>query len=503
MLFNSLSYLIFFPVIALIYFLLPWQKARNGLLLIGSYYFYMCWDPRFIILMLGCTLITYLDALFIDITRREEEKGVPPEKRRTGKATLYTTVTIIFTLAVVAWFKYANFLTESMVSLFALVGVELRIPKLNISLPVGISFFTFQSLSYVIDVYRGTTKAEKNFFRYALFVSFFPQLVAGPIERSSNLLGQFHEKHKFDSREAVKGAMLMIWGFFMKIVVADRVAIIVDQVYNYYGSYQGVVLIVATVLFAVQIYCDFNGYTTIAIGTAQVMGFHLMQNFKEPYLAVSVADFWRRWHISLTSWFRDYIYFPLGGSRCAKWKRYRNIMVVFLVSGLWHGAAWTYVIWGAMNGAMQIVGDIFKPARQKAMKALGINTASFGHKLVQIFVTFVLVDLAWVFFRATSLTAAVEIIKSSFTVWNPWLLVDGTLYTLGLEVADFWLMVLSILILLFVDILHNKGVSIRDSLLSWPLPVRWGVVYAALFWILLFGVYGPAFDAASFIYFQF
>ena len=381
--------------------------------------------------------------------------------------------------------------------------MHIPLPKLNVSLPVGISFFTFQSLSYVIDVYRGQTKAEKNFFRYALFVSFFPQLVAGPIERSGNLLVQFREKHPFDSRQVVKGAMLMLWGYFMKIVVADRAAIIVDQIYNYHGSYEGVIPILGTVLFAVQIYCDFNGYTTIAIGSAQVMGFNLMQNFQQPYLAASVADFWRRWHISLTSWFRDYIYFPLGGSRCAKWKKYRNIMVVFLVSGLWHGAAWTYVLWGGLNGAMQIVGDITQPLRQKALHRLGINAESFGHRLVQIFVTFVLVDIAWVFFRATDLSSALQIIKSSFTVWNPWLLVDGTLYTLGLEQADLWLLVLSIAILAGVDILHARGVSIRDSLLSWPLPVRWAVVYGALFWILLFGVYGPAFDAASFIYFQF
>ena len=311
MLFNSLSYLIFFPAITLVYFLLPWQKVRNLLLLAGSYFFYMCWDPRFIVLMLGCTVITYLDALFIDISRREDQEGVAKEKRRTGRATLYTTVTVIFTLAVVAWFKYANFLTESLVSLLGLFGVQVRIPEMNIALPVGISFFTFQSLSYVIDVYRGTTKAERNFFTYALFVSFFPQLVAGPIERSSNLLSQFKAKHAFDSRQAVQGAMLMLWGYFMKIVVADRVAIVVDQIYNYFGSYEGLIPILGTVLFAFQIYCDFNGYTTIAIGSAQVMGFRLMQNFQEPYLATSVADFWRRWHISLTSWFRDYI-FPAG-----------------------------------------------------------------------------------------------------------------------------------------------------------------------------------------------
>ena len=503
MMFNSLSYLVFFPAIVLAYYVIPWQKARNFLLLAGSYYFYMCWDPRFILLMLGCTVITYLDALFIDISRKEERENVAKERRRTGRAALYNTVTIVFTLSVVAWFKYANFLTESLVSVLGLAGIQIAIPKLNISLPVGISFFTFQSLSYVIDVYRGETKAEKNFFRYALFVSFFPQLVAGPIERSGNLLGQFRDKHRFDSKEVTSGAMLMLWGFFMKIVVADRVAIVVDQIYNYYGSYEGVIPILGTVLFAVQIYCDFNGYTTIAIGSAQVMGFRLMQNFQQPYLATSVADFWRRWHISLTSWFRDYIYFPLGGSRCAPWKRYRNIMIVFLVSGLWHGAAWTYVVWGGLNGLMQIVGDLLKPVRTKALNRLGVNTQSSGHRLIQILITFILVDLAWVFFRATDLSSALQIIRSSFTVWNPWLLVDGTLYTLGLEQADFWIMVISIGILVFVDILHARGTAIRETLLGWPTPVRWALVYGIIFWILLFGVYGPAYDATSFIYFQF
>ena len=503
MLFNSLSYLIFFPAITLAYFAIPNLRLRNLVLLAGSYYFYMCWDARFIVLMLGCTGITYLDALFIDISRRETEKKVPKEKRRTGRMTLYTAVTIVFTLAVVAFFKYANFLTESLVSLFGLVGVQVTIPKMNITLPVGISFFTFQSLSYVIDVYRGKTEAEHDFLTYALFVSFFPQLVAGPIERSGNLLRQFHVRQRFSTDRAAKGAMLMLWGYFMKIVVADRVAVIVDQVYTYHGSYEGVIPIFATVLFAIQIYCDFNGYTTIAIGSAQVMGFELMENFQEPYLATSVADFWRRWHISLTSWFRDYVYFPLGGSRCARWKKYRNILIVFLISGLWHGAAWTFVIWGGLNGLMQVIGDILKPAREKALKKMGIREDSLGQKLIRILITFVLVDIAWVFFRAPDLATAWSVLKSSLTVWNPWVLFDGTLYSLGLERIDFWVMVASILVLAGVDILHSRGVRIREKVAGWPLVIRWGLIYLMVFWILLFGIYGPAYDAASFIYFQF
>ncbi len=503
MLFNSLSFLLFFPAVALLYFLLPWRKARNGLLLIASYYFYMCWDPRFIVLMLGCTVITYFNAIFVDIAKRETEQQVDKAHRHTGRATLYITVTLVFVLAVLAWFKYAGFLTESLVSLLSLLGIRLQIPKLSITLPVGISFFTFQALSYDIDVYRGKVKVEKNFFRYALFVSFFPQLVAGPIERSGNLLGQFREKHPFNGERVLKGAMLMLWGYFLKVVVADRAAILVDQVYNYYTSYEGVIPALATVLFAVQIYCDFNGYTLIAIGSAQVLGFTLIENFRQPYLGTSVADFWRRWHISLTSWFRDYIYFPLGGSRCSRWKRYRNIMVVFLVSGLWHGAAWNYVIWGAMNGVMQILGDLLKPARERTLDALRVDRASFGHRLLQMLLTFVLVDFAWVFFRAPTLSAALGVIRQTFSAFNPWVLFDGTLYTLGLSAVDLWVLVAAIALLLTADILHERGVRIRDSLLRQPLPLRWAVYYGAVMVLLVFGVYGPGYDAASFIYFQF
>ena len=503
MLFNSLAYLIFFPIISLLYFLIPWQRVRNIMLLIASYYFYMRWDPRFIVLMIGVTLVTYLDAIFIDISRREAAENVPPDKRHTGNAKIYTTVTLIFTLSVLAWFKYANFLAENLVSLMSLLHIELAIPKLNVALPVGISFFTFQSLSYVIDVYRGTTQVEKNFFRYALFVSFFPQLVAGPIERSGHLLQQFKVKHDFDSKRVLKGLMMMVWGFFIKMVIADRVAIIVDQVFNYYTSYQGTILLLGACLFSFQIYCDFNGYSLIAIGSAQVLGFDLIQNFEQPYLARTVADFWRRWHMSLTNWFRDYIYFPLGGSRCSKIKRYRNIMVVFLVSGLWHGAAWTYVVWGGLNGMMQVIGDIINPARKKVLAALHVNENSFGHRLVQTLMTYIFVTIAWVFFRAPTMKSAVDIIVGSVSTFNPWVLFDGTIYTLGLNQVDFWIMIVSLLILLGVDILHENKIRIRDRLLEQPLVVRWAVVYAAVFMILIFGIYGPGYDAASFIYFQF
>lgn len=503
MLFNSLAYLIFFPVIVLIYFLLPWQRVRNGFLLAASYYFYMRWDPRFIVLMVGVTLVSYLCGILVDISHREDLEGIEKSKRRTGNAKIYISVTIIAMLLLLGWFKYATFLAQNLVSLAHLIGIDLKIPKLNITLPVGISFFTFQAMGYVIDVYRGTTKVEKNVFRFALFVAFFPQLVAGPIERSNNLLQQFKNKHSFEKKRVLKGLMLMLWGYFIKMVLADRIAIIVDQVFNYYTSYQGVILLLGACLFSFQIYCDFSGYSTIAIGSAQVLGFSLMQNFEQPYLARTVADFWRRWHMSLTNWFRDYIYFPLGGSRVVRWKKYRNIMVVFLVSGLWHGADWTYVIWGGMNGIFQIIGDIINPTRKKVLAALHINEKSFGHRLVQTFMTYIYVTIAWVFFRATSVKSAVEIIIGAVKTFNPWVLFDGTIYTLGVNQIDFWIMIISLFVLLLVDILHEKKIEIRERLLSQPLPIRWVVIYAAIFVILIFGVYGPGYDAASFIYFQF
>ena len=358
-------------------------------------------------------------------------------------------------------------------------------------------------MSYDIDVYRGEVECEHDFLKFALFISFFPQLVAGPIERSGHLLHQFDEKHPFNPEGIVRGLMMMLWGYFMKVVIADRISIFVGAAYSYYNDYEGLTLIIATFLFGIQIYCDFAGYTNIAIGSAQVLGINLIQNFEEPYLAVSVADFWRRWHISLTNWFRDYVYFPLGGSRCSRLKHYRNIMIVFLISGLWHGASWTYVIWGGLNGLWQVLGDMTKVFRKNALSKMQVKTDSLGYKLIRIFITLILVDFTWIFFRAPTVSDAIGVIKQIGKSFNPWVLFDGTLYTLGLSSLDYWLMIASILILLAVDILHEKKISIRTALLHQPAVVRWIICYGCLFAVIVFGVYGPAYNAESFIYFQF
>lgn len=341
MLFNSYSFLIFFPIVILIYWIIP-LRFRYIWLLAASYYFYMCWNAKYALLLLACTVITYLSGIFIYKIKNSGKA----EARRIIYMKLCVAFSFIINLGVLAWFKYFDFFVENLQKVFAHIGITLSSPTFDIILPVGISFYTFQALSYTMDVYRGEIYAEKNFLKYALFVSFFPQLVAGPIERSKNLLKQVAVPHRFDYEKCREGFLLMMWGFFMKLVIADRAAIVVNTVYNNYEQYPGLYLVIATILFAFQIYCDFGGYSTIAMGAAKMLGFELMENFNCPYFSKSVSEFWRRWHISLSSWFKDYLYIPLGGNRKGKIRKYINLMIVFLTSGLWHGAQWSYVTWG-------------------------------------------------------------------------------------------------------------------------------------------------------------
>ena len=294
----------------------------------------MCWNVKYALLIALSTLITYASGLLIHWRRKR----------------LWVLLSFASNLAILFFFKYFGFFLDNLTAALALAGVAFKRPAFDVILPVGISFYTFQALSYTMDVYRGEVEPERNPFRYALFVSFFPQLVAGPIERSKNLLGQLYERHDFDPDRARDGMLLMLWGMFEKIVIADRLALLVDYVYDHYAQLPGATIVLATVFFAFQIYCDFGGYSHIAIGAAQVMGFTLMENFRRPYLAQSAAEFWRRWHISLSTWFRDYLYIPMGGSRRGAFRKYLNTMVTFLVSGLWHGANWSFVVWGGLNG---------------------------------------------------------------------------------------------------------------------------------------------------------
>ncbi len=499
MLFNSIDFLIFFPIVLSVYFIIPNSRIKQLWLLASSYYFYMCWNARYAILILTSTFITYLSGILLE---KVKQADLISEKQVLYKRSIVAG-SLLSNLGILFYFKYINFTIDVISRIFTHVHIQLNMPSFDIMLPVGISFYTFQALSYTMDVYRDEIYAEKDFFQYALFVSFFPQLVAGPIERSKNLLKQLAVPKNFNFENFREGILLMIWGYFLKIVIADRLSIFIDRVYGDHSVYGGWYLIVATIFFAVQIYCDFGGYSTIAMGAAKILGIDLMENFDAPYLSTSVAGFWRKWHISLTSWFKDYLYIPLGGSRKGKFRKYMNKMSVFLVSGLWHGAQFSFIMWGGMNGAYQVIGEILQPVRDKLVSVLHLNRHSIGHKLVHVFGTFVLVDLSWVFFRAKGVKEAFSMIKSIFTVNNLYVLFDGSIYNCGLDMANFWLAIICIGILLFADVCKYRKIRIRDVIIAQDYWFRWLIIASSVCMILLLGKWGPSFDKASFIYFQF
>ncbi len=463
MVFNSLHFMVFFPLVVLGYFLLP-HKNRWVWLLAASFYFYMSWNPKFILLIMTTIIITYFSGIGIEKARKSGNNTLKK---------LCLVISVSSNLAILFFFKYFDFAINSINKILEMANIKLLTPGFDIMLPVGISFYTFQALSYTIDVYKDDNfKVEKNIARYALFVTFFPQLVAGPIERSKNLLSQFYEEHSFDYERVKNGLLLMMWGLFEKIVIADRAAIIVNQVYNNIRDYRGFEVLIATILFAIQVYCDFCGYSDIAIGASKVMGFTLMENFHQPYFATSIKDFWRRWHISLSTWLRDYVYIPLGGSRCSRLKKYRNIMITFLISGLWHGANWTYVIWGGIHGIYQIVGDLLTPVKEKIVNFLHVDKTSFSHKLFQMITTFVLVDCAWIFFRAKNIKEAIVVFKQMFSQFNIEIFWNGKLYELGMGQQEYMLLILAIAILWGVSILRNK-IAILSELSKQHIIFRW------------------------------
>ena len=494
MLFNSMEFVIFFPTVVLTYFIIP-KRLKNLWLLASSYYFYMCWNARYALLLLFSTVVTYTGSLTIEAVKKSgwtEHKKVLVKKLAVG-------VTIILNLSILFYFKYVNFFLSLLGRALSILHVELSLPKFDILLPVGISFYTFQALGYTMDVYRDEICAEKNFFQYALFVSFFPQLVAGPIERSKNLLHQLSEPKKFCYESVRNGLLLMLWGFFLKIVISDRCAVLVNTVYNNYGSYQGFQLILASVLFAVQIYCDFMGYSVIAKGAALVLGYRLMDNFTQPYLSVSVKEFWRRWHISLSTWLRDYLYIPLGGNRGSRLTKYRNLMLTFLASGLWHGAAIQYVLWGGIHGFYQIAEDVLAKPFRKACDKLCVRTDTFSWKLTGVAWNFFLVDIAWVFFRADSVKAALQILRRSTWLSNSGQILNGGLYQLGLNERNMTILLGALLILLVSSVMRERGIRILEWLSTQNAVFRYAVYWCAVVLI----IFSLDITGQEFIYFQF
>ena len=398
MLFNSLEFMIFFPVVTILFFTLP-QRWRWLLLLLASCVFYMFFIPIYLLILVLTITVDYIAGIYL--TRTE---GIA--KKRVLLMSILANVGVLF------FFKYYNFATDNLLHLAALIHWNYPLSHLAIILPIGLSFHTFQSMSYTIEVYRGKQPAERHFGVFALYVMFYPQLVAGPIERPQNLLHQFWEEKTFDYDRMKSGLKLMTWGMFKKIVIADRVAEYVNRVYTTPTDYHGLALLLATLLFAVQIYCDFSGYSDIAIGAARVMGFKLMTNFNMPYTAASIREFWSRWHISLSTWFKDYLYIPLGGNRLAPWRRYLNLFIVFVVSGVWHGANWTFIIWGALHGLYQIVTVATEKASLRLQQALGLARFPALVHGGQVALTFTLVTIAWVFFRAKTVAMAWYILQT-------------------------------------------------------------------------------------------
>jgi len=482
MLFNSVHFLLFFPLVVGIYFALS-HRFRWILLLAASYYFYMCWKPEYVILIIASTLIDYYAA------RRMAR--CPARKSRR----LYLILSLVSNLGLLFAFKYFNFFSESARVLFGQINIFYDAPVFQVLLPVGISFYTFQTLSYTIDVYRGKKQPESHLGIFALYVAFFPQLVAGPIERSTRLLPQLRKRHDFDYTRVTDGLKLMLWGFFKKVVIADRVAVVVNQVYNNPQSYEGTAIIIATYLFAFQIFCDFSGYSDIAIGAARVMGYDLMKNFNRPYHAGSISDFWKRWHISLSTWFRDYLYFPLGGNRVAKSRWYTNLLVVFLISGLWHGAAWTFVIWGALHGVYLISSIVTAPARRKLYRLVHLDPGSTLVRIWQTVFTFHLVCFAWIFFRANSLSDAMYLIGHMFS--NIRLSLTG--HNLGLAHKEVLIAGASILVMEIVHLIQTKY-DLHTLISSKPIALRWVIYYALAGSIIFLGAFNIS---NQFIYFQF
>lgn len=461
MIYNSFNFLILFPLIFLGYYLIPTKnhKARNIFLLLVSYLLYINWKPAYALVLLGVTVASYVSARLL-------EKA----KKRKIMVILGGAISVLPLL----FFKYFNFINETLYSLLSTIGLRYELQGLNWAIPVGISFFTFQAIGYVMDVYYKRIEAEKNFLTYALFISFFPSIVAGPINKASLIIPQLKAlRPYFDYVKAVEGLKMMLWGMFMKVVVADRLGLYVDTVLPNYMNYTGSSCFLASIFYTIQIYADFAGYSLMAIGVGKVLGFEIMENFRRPYFAVSVTDFWHRWHISLSTWLKDYIYIPLGGSRCSKVRNYWNIFVTFLVSGIWHGANWTFIVWGMMHGLFQIVE-----------KMLGQQKCKYGWlgKSIKILITFVLVNFAWIFFRMPSLADAWNIISLIFS--------DSFFGKILVEINTFVYASLGIALLMTKDIrdefFPNKLLLMNNKATF----VRWISYWGLTILILLSGVLG-------------
>lgn len=502
--YGSIYFVLFFIGVVFINYILP-KKIRKVWLLLASFAFYMLASIKAFLVLFSVILISYAFGLLIE------------KIKNTKKRKVLLGISVFLMVSVLAVLKYLKFILFNIDTPGVFRGLE-------IILPLGISFFILQSIGYLIDVYRGKIDSEKNIINYALFISFFIYIVSGPVERAKNILPQIKEVKVFNYDDFVSGMQKILWGFFLKLVVAERAALMANTIFNDYTNYSGLAMIFGILAYSVQLYCDFSGYTLMSIGVGKALGYNIMGNFKQPYFAVSINDFWKRWHISLTSWFREYLYIPLGGNRKGKFRKYLNIFLVFLVSGIWHGANWTFMIWGMMHGLYQILGEITKNLRQRVVKIIGMKTDCFSYRLVCRGVTFTFVAVAWVFFRAENFKQAFGIlyravagfnIAESFGAYNTYFyswIPSGLFLTtsgenwflkLGLDAPDLIVFLLGIVTVFIVDLLMYKNISPAKWINNQNIWFRWIVYLGLIFIILTYGIYGAGYDPSSFIYANF
>lgn len=476
MVFNSFEFLLFFPLVTLLYFALP-HKWRWVLLLAASAFFYAYFKIEYLFILVFTIIVDFFAGIWIEQTEGKKRKWA-------------LIASIIANVGVLAVFKYADFLIGNANAVLFKMGAE-TYDLLDIILPIGLSFHTFQAMSYTIEVYRGRVPAERNIGKYALYVMFYPQLVAGPIERPQNVIPQFNVKHKFDFQRAKSGLRLMLWGMFKKVVIADRLAVFVDLIYDNPHEYTGAPLIIATIFFAIQIYCDFSGYTDIALGAARVMGFTLMKNFDRPYFSKSVSEFWKRWHISLSTWFRDYLYIPMGGNRVPRLRRYFNLFFVFMISGLWHGASWNFVIWGSLHGVYLIVSQLTNKVQDRV---IGLLQNPFLIKLAHNFIVLFFVGVAWIFFRANTTADSFYILKNIFKSSNH-------NFTEIINLIGVKELIIGTIAIFLMEGVHwlQRGKDLGKWAEMRPKWQQWAAYYILLIGIVFFGVY----NNTQFIYFQF
>jgi D-alanyl-lipoteichoic acid acyltransferase DltB (MBOAT superfamily) len=480
MAFNSFNFWFIFPLIFVFYWAIPAKRntLRKVLLLVVSYLLYMNWKPVYAIVLLGVTLITYRGGYILGAQVVNGEGQNSDNKRRKLLAWCFALLALLPLLV----FKYYNFLNESISAGLAIVGLQFALPGLNWAIPVGISFFTFQAVGYMLDVYHGRVKAEINLLDYLLFVSFFPQVMSGPISKADELIPQIKNPHKFDYEQGKQGLKWLLWGMFIKLVIADRLGLFVDTVYANYNHYSGSTCFIASLFYTLQIYCDFAGYSLMAIGIAATLGFKLINNFRRPYLATSITDFWRRWHISLTRWLTQQVYIPFGGSRCSKARTYLNIFITFLVSGIWHGANWTFIVWGCMHGVFQIV--------EKALGWQKYEGNNWAVKALRICVTFLIVNFAWIFFRMPSLGDAWGAISRIFIDFGMPNLSDMDIYVR-------FIIAVTLPILIIKDVKDEYFLN-RFRLLNCSI-IRWSIYILLFVMVISVGVL----DSGQFIYVNF